>query len=497
MKKFVYALLPLVMFQAGTECSAKKKASKNSVVVDGHEYVDLGLPSGTKWATCNVGANQPTEYGGYFAWGETAPKDVYDWNSYKWSQGFFDVQAKYCTNAEYGTIDGKNCLDAEDDAATANWGKNWRMPTAEEFKELKAGCDWYKTYDYNDSGVGGIIGTSKANGATIFFPAAGYRRGSAVYCTKGSYSSYCTCWTKDAYKNIGSYAIFSEIENYFKMEYGYRFDGRSLRAVVNVKPKEEKNAQAETDDWAWLQNEIPTLNQQGQNGVAYYTYASHPEYLVYPEGGLLCDDCADKPLDRQFAIVGIYDRQHNLVRVARLSHDWFTDGGKKPIEAIRMLPLQRQFYAPGARYNSMTEYAIRNHIGLTNDLEDILKLEQKQKRYIYLKNNPKAQDSLSLEEKGKFKEELAKIEKTNIDQLRKVHFNRMSDQNAKMWVKEQREQLAVDSYQVVNVTRVSNLSFGANLVGSDRSMNVQITFSQKEQGKIGLRYEISLNSLSR
>ena len=88
-----------------------------------HEWVDLGLPSGTLWATCNVGANAPEEYGDYFAWGETAPKDYYDWSTYKWCKGSYNTMTKYCTNSSYGYngfTDGKTELDPEDDAAWFN-----------------------------------------------------------------------------------------------------------------------------------------------------------------------------------------------------------------------------------------------------------------------------------------------------------------------------------------------------------------------------------------
>ena len=97
-----------------------------------HEYVDLGLPSGTQWATMNIGANAPEEYGDYFAWGETEPKDYYDWGTYKWCMGNYNTMTKYCTISGYGYNgfnDGKTELDPEDDAATAAWGAGWRMPS--------------------------------------------------------------------------------------------------------------------------------------------------------------------------------------------------------------------------------------------------------------------------------------------------------------------------------------------------------------------------------
>ena len=142
---------------------------------DNHEYVDLGLS--VKWATCNVGANKPEEYGDYFAWGETQPKSNYDWSTYKWCNGSYDTQTKYNTNSSYGTVDNKTTLDLGDDAARANWGGSWRMPTDAELTELREQCTWTWT---TQNGVNGYKVTSKKNGNSIFLPAAGYRSGSSL-----------------------------------------------------------------------------------------------------------------------------------------------------------------------------------------------------------------------------------------------------------------------------------------------------------------------------
>ena len=103
---------------------------------DSHEWVDLGLPSGTLWATCNVGASKPEEYGVYFAWGETEPKSNYDWSTYKYYNGSPETMTKYCTNNDMGRVDNKTELEAMDDAATVNWGSNWQTPSKEQFEEL-------------------------------------------------------------------------------------------------------------------------------------------------------------------------------------------------------------------------------------------------------------------------------------------------------------------------------------------------------------------------
>lgn len=139
----------------------------------GHEYVDLGLPSGLKWATCNVGANSPEEYGDYFAWGEVEPKTTYNWRTYKYCDGTYINQlTKYCTESSYGKdgfTDNKIVLDLEDDAAIVNWGGAWRMPAHDEFSELKNNCTWIWI---TQNGVNGYKVTGP-NGNSIFLPAAG------------------------------------------------------------------------------------------------------------------------------------------------------------------------------------------------------------------------------------------------------------------------------------------------------------------------------------
>ena len=137
-----------------------------------HEYVELGLPSGPLWATCNVGANSPEEYGDYFAWGETAPKEVYEWSTYKWNDRSNGKFTKYCTDSKYGTIDNNTELLSEDDAAYVNWGKNWRMPSLEQIRELINCCSWLWT---TRNGVNGQLVTGP-NGNTMFLPAAGNRQ---------------------------------------------------------------------------------------------------------------------------------------------------------------------------------------------------------------------------------------------------------------------------------------------------------------------------------
>ena len=159
-----------------------------SGTVNGHDWVDLGLPSGIKWATCNVGSTTPEGYGDYFAWGETSTKTTYDWSTYQHCNGSETSLTKYCNNSEYGNngyTDNLTILEASDDAATTNWGTGWRMPTREEMDELKNNCTVTWT---TQNGVNGRLFTGP-NGNSIFLPAAGGHLYSALL-DAGSYGEY-------------------------------------------------------------------------------------------------------------------------------------------------------------------------------------------------------------------------------------------------------------------------------------------------------------------
>ena len=180
-------------------CGDSKKSETISQI-NGHEYVDLGLPSGIKWATCNVGATKPEEFGGYYAWGETEEKECYDSSTYKWCKGSDDTMTKYCTSFTNGTIDNKTVLAPTDDVAHVKWGGTWRMPTSDELDELHDNCTWTRTIQ---NGVKGYKVTSKTNGNSIFLPAAGYRCRTGVD-RRGSYGYYwssllCSSDSDDAY----------------------------------------------------------------------------------------------------------------------------------------------------------------------------------------------------------------------------------------------------------------------------------------------------------
>ena len=153
-----------------------------------HEYVDLGLPSGTLWATTNVGAKNPWDYGDYFAWGETTTKAKYDLSTYKYANGA-DGNTKYCNNPKYGYngfTDNKTDLERSDDAATANWGSDWCMPTRDQLQELIDKCTWTWTTDHGIDGYK-VAGT---NGKSIFLPAAGFRHGTGLFVGAGSIGYY-------------------------------------------------------------------------------------------------------------------------------------------------------------------------------------------------------------------------------------------------------------------------------------------------------------------
>ena len=195
-------------------------------VSNGHAYVDLGLS--VLWATCNVGADSPEEYGDYFAWGELEPKTTYDWTTYKWCNGSSITLTKYCTDSKTGIVDYKVVLDKEDDAAAVNMGGSWRMPTKAEQDELRTECTWTWTRNYNGTGVAGSIVTSKINGNSIFLPAAGHRYNSDLY-NAGSFGLYWSSSLNTSNSDRAYYLNFGS--DGVDRSYSTRYDGRSVRGV--------------------------------------------------------------------------------------------------------------------------------------------------------------------------------------------------------------------------------------------------------------------------
>lgn len=261
---------------AGKACRvvANEWADKTTGIEKSYEWVDLGLPSGLKWATMNVGATSVTDYGKYYAWGETKGygeedpsnsvnysynsdssyvKKFFDWETYKWATVPILSMAKYCIDPSFGTVDNKSTLEPEDDAATQNWGGAWRMPTHYELTELANNCYWVWTKSYNDSGIAGYIVYAAKNPSDgglfveiknssesyslsdthIFLPAAGIRyakartNGSQGHIWSSSLATYddLCAWCL----NFGPTTIDKIYRNSHEEE--YRCVGLSVRAV--------------------------------------------------------------------------------------------------------------------------------------------------------------------------------------------------------------------------------------------------------------------------
>lgn len=202
--------------------------------IDLHKYVDLGLPSGTLWATCNIGAETPDEYGDYFAWGETkgysSEKNNFDWSTYKYCNGSYNTLTKYNSNSSYGfngSTDNLTELELIDDAAYQNWGSNWRMPSQEQFAELVNSENTTTEWTTLNNVYGRMI-TSKTNGNSIFLPAAGYRSESTLY-QEGSNGCY---WSRTLYTDYQAWANYLFIYSGNVYSYIYnRCDGQSIRPV--------------------------------------------------------------------------------------------------------------------------------------------------------------------------------------------------------------------------------------------------------------------------
>ena len=196
-----------------------------------HGFVDLGLPSGTLWATCNVGATTSEGYGDYFAWGETEPKITYNWSTYRYANGtsWNDPQlTKYCSISSYGYngfTDNLTVLQPSDDAATANWGGGWCMPTADQWREL------YQNTTNTWTTQNGVIGRlfTAFNGNSLFLPAAGVRWDDEL----GYVGTYGYFWSSSLLTDYPGYAWgFNFSSGDCSMYYGYyRGYGQSVRAV--------------------------------------------------------------------------------------------------------------------------------------------------------------------------------------------------------------------------------------------------------------------------
>ena len=226
-----FTLLALMMVFA-VSCTKPDEPNLVSGNYNGYDYVDLGLPSGTLWAVCNIGADTPEGYGKYFAWGETQSKDYYYWSTYKYCSGEGRITlTKYCCDSVYGYngyTDNLTVLLPEDDAAKVNWGNGWRMPTKEEWQELNNNTTSIWT---TQSGVNGRLFTA-SNGNSLFLPAAG------------------RCWCNE-FDNAGCDGFFlsSSLDmrdpscawyfgfnsNYHAVDGQYRIGGFNVRPVCSEK----------------------------------------------------------------------------------------------------------------------------------------------------------------------------------------------------------------------------------------------------------------------
>lgn len=210
----------------------KSFTTEESGGLDDHDYVDLGLPSGTLWATCNVGATTPEGYGDYFAWGETQPKTTYNWSTYKYHNGDYDQLTKYCSNSNYGYngfTDNLTILQPSDDAATANWGNGWCMPTEAQWRELYQNTTNTWT---TQNGVNGRLFTAN-NGTSLFLPASGYRWDGGLYYV-GSHGNYWSSLLITDGPNCAWYFYFLS-GSYCYMGNNGRSSGQSVRAVRSAR----------------------------------------------------------------------------------------------------------------------------------------------------------------------------------------------------------------------------------------------------------------------
>lgn len=200
-------------FVAGGACTI----TANLTLAD-HDYVDLDLPSGTLWATCNVGAEKPEDYGYYYAWGETSTKNSYYSSNYKWYIGSDESFDKY---GDYAN------LDVSDDAAYVNWGSNWRMPNDYDFREL-INTHNTTTEKVTQNGVIGLKITSKSNGKSIFLPLAGFINGSTLNAA-GTIAYY---WSSETYDE-GSVCYLHIQGGNVTVSSCSRYMGQSIRPVRN------------------------------------------------------------------------------------------------------------------------------------------------------------------------------------------------------------------------------------------------------------------------
>ena len=189
-KKTAAALMLIMAVVCAVGCKKETNNNGGGHYDGNYEYVDLGLPSGTLWATFNVGASAPEEYGDYFSWGETQPKKDYSVNNYKYCNDDIKKLTKYCSDAKFGNngfTDTLTSLPLMDDAAFVNWGSDWCMPTYEQWKEL---IEYTVITDTVINDVHGAL-VKASNGHRLFLPAAG-----STHDPSYTVGFYCYYWSK-------------------------------------------------------------------------------------------------------------------------------------------------------------------------------------------------------------------------------------------------------------------------------------------------------------
>ena len=213
-------------FRERTDGAGNDDAGETTCPDSNHpHWIDLGLPSGTKWACCNVGASAPEQYGDYYAWGETSPKSVYNEVSYSYFTGQ-DTDGDGWIDTNFSVVNiGSDIAGTQYDAATANWGSPWCMPSLAQIKELKESCTSTWT---TQNGVNGrkFVGP---NGGAVFLPAAGYRWDGEVYYA-GSYGYYWSSTLNESNPSNAYYPYFHSGVAYWSNG-PRRFSGHTVRPV--------------------------------------------------------------------------------------------------------------------------------------------------------------------------------------------------------------------------------------------------------------------------
>ena len=216
--------------QSGLDAECQVTVQNYFGYTDGYRWSNLGLPSGTLWATANVGANSPEVYGDYFAWGETEPKESYSWATYKYCNGTRTTMTKYCQKSEYGYngyTDTLTVLQPEDDAATVNWGSGWQTPSDEQFREL-LDSRYTNVSPKELNGVKGLEIRGKTSHMSIFLPFAGQNAVSFI----GKYGYYWTSTLDSSYVTGSIMFTCAENLDWSTFSVYYRYFGLSVRPVV-------------------------------------------------------------------------------------------------------------------------------------------------------------------------------------------------------------------------------------------------------------------------